>query len=357
MSAVIRHFVVHRFTINDQQELTIIPKTACFDVTPQIEELAQQINHAFNSKPGKGVGGFIDVASMSEAELAEKLATTDDEQNLDASKLGAFRPLLDDMMENPDNFVEFSIKSCELLKKSLLEAGTVETGFVIFSHYEYLATDYLMITLLNTKQHVEIDANLELSYSDHLDLAKMQLAVRIDLTQLKTSPEQNRYISFIKGRMGRKVSDFFMSFLGCEELVDIKQQNKQLLQSVDEYLSVEQLDPQEKQQTREVVAEYYKEKIEQGEDIQLKELAEKLPKESDKDFYQFSQQADAPLEEHFQADKTMLKTLAKFSGQGGGISISFDRKLLGERVMYNAETDTLMIKGIPPNLKDQLSKS
>ncbi len=50
----------------------------------------------------------------------------------------------------------------------------------------------------------------------------MQLAVRIDLTQLAVTAEQLRYISFIKGRMGRKVSDFFMHFIGCEELVDVK---------------------------------------------------------------------------------------------------------------------------------------
>ena len=233
----------------------------------------------------------------------------------------------------------------------------METGFVIFSHYEFLATQYLMITLLNTKQHIEINRKLELNCSDHLDLAKMQLAVRIDLTQLDITPEQNRYISFIKGRMGRKVSDFFMRFLGCEELVDIKQQNKQLLTTVDEFLAAEQLDPVEKHQRREVVAEYYKDKLEQGEDIQIKELAEKLPTENETDFYQFNQQTETPLEENFQADRGALKTLAKFSGQGGGISLSFDRKLYGERVSYNAETDTLVIKGIPPNLKDQLMKS
>ena len=215
-----------------------------------------------------------------------------------------------------------------------------------------------MIAILNTKQHVEINRELELSSSDHLDLAKMQLAVRIDLTQLSTTPEQNRYISFIKGRMGRKVSDFFMQFLGCEELVDIKQQNKQLLSSVDEYLASEQMDASEKNATRKTVSEYYKEKLDAGEDIQLKELADKLPKEPEgDDFYQFVANSETPIEETFQADRSALKTLAKFSGQGGGISLSFERNLYGERVHYDAGSDTLMIKGIPPNLKDQLLKA
>ena len=333
MSALIHHFVVHQLSINQQQELVLVPRRSCFDVSPAIEDLAQQINQAFNVKPAKGVGGFV----------------ADEEQQ-------EFATMLKAMLSNELDFVEFSIKASERLKQSLLDTGSVETGYVIFSHYQFLATDYLLIAILNTKQHVEITRELELTASDHLDLAKMQLAVRFDLTQLSVTADQQRYISFIKGRMGRKVSDFFMQFLGCEELVDIKQQNKQLLNTVDAYLASEQLDPQEKLQARQTVAEYYKEKLEQGEDIQVKELAAKLPGEENR-FYQFNQSAEAPVEEHFQADRSALKTLEKFSGAGGGITLSFDRKLYGDRVSYDPINDTLMIRGIPPNLKDQLSKA
>lgn len=354
MSALIHHFVVHQLAVNQQQELALIPRASCFDVSPEIENLAQQINHAFNTKPGKGVGGFVaenaEIVSVSRDDNEEGEETT-----LTPHKV-QFKDLLAKLQSEEIDFVEFSIQASELLKKSLVNTGTLETGFVVFSHYQFLATDYLMIAIINTKQHVEISRELELTSSDHLDLAKMQLAVRIDLTQLAVSAEQLRYISFIKGRMGRKVSDFFMHFIGCEELVDVKQQNKQLLSTVDAFLSAEQLDPNEKNQARDTVSNYYKEKLELGEDIQIQELAAKLPSDH-VSFEQFNQQAETPVEENFQADRSALKTLAKFSGQGGGVSLSFERKLLGDRVSYDAGSDTLMIRGIPPNLKDQLLKS
>jgi len=333
VSALIHNFVVHQLRINQQQELVLVPRTSCFEINPAIEDLAQQINHAFNLKPAKGVGCFA----------AEKSDNN-------------FALLLDNMLQGELGFVDFSVQASEQLKKSLLDTASVETGFVIFSHYQFLATDYLLITILNTKQHVEINSQLELTSSDHLDLAKMQLAVRIDLTQLATMAQQQRYISFIKGRMGRKVSDFFMHFIGCQELVDVKQQNKQLLHTVDAFLAAEQLDPQEKHQARQSVADYYKEKLEQGDDIQITELASKLPQHHST-FEQFNQSAEQPLEAHFQADRSALKNLAKFSGQGGGVSLSFERHLLGDRISYDAGSDTLMIRGIPPNLKDQLSKA
>jgi len=53
-----------------------------------------------------------------------------------------------------------------------IDTASVETGFVIFSHYQFLATDYLLIAIINTKQHVEINSALELTASDHLDLAR-----------------------------------------------------------------------------------------------------------------------------------------------------------------------------------------
>ena len=345
MSALIRHFVVHQLAVNQQEQLVLVPRDTCFDVSPEIENLAHQINHAFNVKPGKGVGGFV-----------EESETKESEDSALPAHATPFKTLLADMQNDVIDFVDFSVQASQLLKKSLVDTGTLETGFVVFSHYQFLATDYLMIAIINTKQHVEINRQLELSSSDHLDLAKMQLAVRIDLTQLAVSPEQQRYVSFIKGRMGRKVSDFFMHFIGCEELVDVKQQNKQLLTTVDEFLAAESLDPEEKHQARETVRDYYKEKLEVGEDIQIQELAAKLPNEH-VSFEQFNQNAEAPLEDAFQADRSALKSLAKFSGQGGGISLSFERKLLGDRVSYDAGSDTLMIKGIPPNLKDQLLKS
>ena len=259
-------------------------------------------------------------------------------------------------MDEPEYFYQFSLDTSELLIKTLAEQGKTETGFLIFSHYQYLATDYLMITLLNTKAHVEINRDLELHQRDHLDLAKMQLALRLDLTAMRVQSEDNRYMSFIKGLMGRKVADFFMDFVGCEEKVDVKQQNKQLVQSVEEYLAAEQLDPMEKQETRQWVSDYYHEKSDNQEQVVIAELSDKLPSSESANFQQFVESQEAPLESAFQADKTAVKSLTKFSGSGGGLSISFDRTRLGDSITYDPQTDTLTVVGLPPNLKDQLTR-
>lgn len=340
MGIVIHEFVVHQLSLSEQQTLTLIPRQSPIDVTPQIEELAQQLHLSFNAKPGKGIGGLTDHGSDG-----------------DSSEEVGFVDLLTEWQNVPDSFVTFSVKASQRLLKTLLDFGTVETGFVAFCHYQYLATDYLLLAVLNTKEHVQVNDNLDVSYSHHLDLSRMQLAARIDLTEYQTTPENNRYVSFIKGRAGRKVSDFFLSFLGCDELIDVKQQNKQLVANVDAFLSSEPLDKEEKQQYREKVSDYYKEKIDAGEDIHIAELSGCLPGGNNEvNFEGFTQQQEQPIEPQIQPDASALKTLQKFSGQGGGISLSFDRKLLGERIKYDVVNDRLVIDGLPPNLKDQLSK-
>lgn len=337
MSVIINHFVVHHLT-NEGETLRINARENLFEVSQDIEVLIQQLLQSYNNKPVKGIGGFV--AEDSEEDEAKR-----------------FQPLLDSLIANEMEFLPFSIKLSEQLVSSLVDTGTPETGFLVISQFQYLATDYLFVALVDTKEHIEVNNSLQLTVASHLDLAKMQLAARIDLSQYQSNPDLNRYISFIKGRAGRKISDFFLSFLGCAEEVDIKQQNKTLLEQVENYMDAEQFAPEEKSQKREEIANYYKEQIEGGEDIEVTEVARTLAMDDQTtDFHAFAQQADVQLEESFQGDKSAIKSLSKFSGQGGGISISFERKMLGDRVAYNSETDTLMIKGIPPNLKDQLSK-
>ena len=81
-----------------------------------------------------------------------------------------------------------------------------------------------------------------------------------------------------------------------------------------------------------------------------------LTKGDDNPFESFCKEQSYDLEESFPVDKKTVTSMVKFSGLGGGVSISFERKHLGERVTYNEATDTLVIKGIPPNLKDQLQR-
>lgn len=335
MSANVKQFVVHQIALSEDGKLNFIPKSSCFELRPAIYDLAAQLHHVFNAKPSKGVGGFSDTVDPT------------------------FRQHLEELQNDSMDFHQFSVEASQLLLKAIVDEAMVETGYVIFSQYDYLATDYLMIAMLDAKELVTVNNDLELSQNRFLELSKMQIAVRIDLTQLEVDEQNARYISFIKGRMGRKVSDFFMNFIGCEEKVDTKVQNKEFVRHVDDYLSTQQLAPNEKNDHRQAVSKYYKDKASMGEEVEISEVNNILPRldEVDHSFTNYNKNLENPLEDKFQADKSMLNAMNKFSGAGKGMSLSFDKKLLGDNIHYDKSTDTLTIVGLPPNLKDQLTKS
>lgn len=89
----------------------------------------------------------------------------------------------------------------------------------------------------------------------------------------------------------------------------------------------------------------------------MQELSGELPPSNEGvNFFDFTREQGYQLEESFPADRSTVRKLTKYVGAGGGLNLSFDSLLLGERVFYDPETDTLTIKGTPPNLRDQLTR-
>ena len=107
---------------------------------------------------------------------------------------------------------------------------------------------------------------------------------------------------------------------------------------------------------RQQVYSYCNEQLQAGEEIELESLSKELSGVSEVSFSEFTADKGYELEESFPADRSTLRQLTKFAGSGGGLTINFDAMLLGERIFWDPATDTLTIKGTPPNLRDQLQR-
>ena len=183
----------------------------------------------------------------------------------------------------------------------------------------------------------------------------MTIAARIDLSSMETDPDSNRYVTYLKGRAGRKVADFFLDFLQVEIGLDVKQQNHILMQAVSDFCADSELAKDDKLQFNKQVHDHCSDQLKANEEVSITELSNEIPvNDSGVTFVNYTQEQGYELEDSFPLDRGMVRKLTKYVGAGGGLNISFDSMLLGERVFYDPETDTLTIKGTPPNLKDQL---
>lgn len=331
MSLTLSNVILHQIKKEGEDTLVVQLRDQPLTHSPSTENLISEIHRVYNAKAGKGFGQF--------AEESE------------------FCGWLKACRKQEMTFLDFSAQSAERLKSELSKYPFAQEGVLVIAEYRSLATEYLFIGLLESKASMKVTDELEISSTDYLDVAKMDIAARIDLSTWESDATSNRYLTYIKGRVGRKVADFFLDFMQAEVGMDAKQQNLVLMQAVEDYCADSRLDKEEKQQYRKQVYDYCNGQLQSGDEVVVKELASELPpNDQGVDFYQFATEQGYELEESFPADRTSMRKLTKFVGGGGGLSINFDSMLLGERIFYDQETDTLTIKGTPPNLRDQLTR-
>lgn len=267
-----------------------------------------------------------------------------------------FAQWLNNLLEQEIDFLTFSHQSAKLLATELAKYPFADSGTLILCQYNFLATDYLFLALLDSRSSMLVDDNLEIHRTQYLDINQFDIAGRINLTELRLNANSNRYLTFVKGRVGRKISDFFMDFLGAETGLDPQLQNQCLLQAVEDYCEQGELDKTQTQAVKKQVFDYCKGQINAGDEIELRELSATIPTLNEQPFADFTMQQEYGLAESIPPMRSALKSLTKFSGSGKGVTISFDAELLNSRIYWDEETDTLTIKGTPPNLRDQLQK-
>ena len=333
MSITVNQIVLHQLVKHAENETTTMEsvlRDELLTITPEVEQMMLQLHQGYQNK-GKAFGVF--------------------QEN------SIFAQDLNRLLENEINFLNFSQQSTKLLAQELGKYNFADSGTLILCQYNFLATDYLLIALLDSRISMLVDENLEIRRTEYLDITQFDIAARINLTDLQVNANSNRYLTFIKGRVGRKISDFFMDFLGAEEGLNPQVQNQCLLQAVSDYCEQGELNKEQTQAVKKQVFEYCKGQLASGDEIALTELSANLPTLNERPFVTFTEGQDYGLEETIPPVRSALKTLTKFSGSGKGVTLSFDADLLNNRIEWDPLTDTLTIKGIPPNLKDQLQKA
>ena len=333
MSITVNQIVLHQLVKHAENETTTMEsvlRDELLAITPEVEQMMLQLHQGYQNK-GKAFGVF--------------------QEN------SIFAQDLNRLLENEINFLNFSQQSTKLLAQELGKYNFADSGTLILCQYNFLATDYLFIALLDSRISMLVDENLEIRRTEYLDITQFDIAARINLTDLQVNANSNRYLTFIKGRVGRKISDFFMDFLGAEEGLNPQVQNQCLLQAVSDYCEQGELNKEQTQAVKKQVFEYCKGQLASGDEIALTELSANLPTLNERPFVSFTEEQDYGLEETIPPVRSALKTLTKFSGSGKGVTLSFDADLLNNRIEWDPLTDTLTIKGIPPNLKDQLQKA
>ncbi|MFI8479803.1 nucleoid-associated protein YejK [Pseudomonas sp. NPDC078700] len=330
----IRHSIVHLIDKKPDGTPAILhARETELGASQAIENMLADLNDSYNAKQGKAWGFFHE-----------------------ESGAFPFSGWLKEYLDDSQDFTGFTRKAVEHLQKLMEESNLSVGGHVLFAHYQQGMTDYLAIALLHHSEGVAVNDALDVTPAKHLDLGQLHLAARINISEWRNNANSKQYISFIKGKNGKKVSEYFRDFIGCQEGVDSPSETRTLLKAFSDFVETEDLPEDMARAKTDTLVDYATSQAKIGEPMTLEALSGLIDEERPKAFYDHIRNKDYGLSPEIPADKRTLSQFRRFTGRAEGLSISFESHLLGSKVEYDEAQDTLTIRNLPTQLTDQLKR-
>lgn len=256
------------------------------------------------------------------------------------------------------NFVEFTKELSNSYKQTITNVSNAKGGYLVFYQYEYRRCDWLAIAVLQRNSGVDVsDANNDVIPSNILDLNKLHLGAAINLTLWKTGLN-SRYIKFKTG-LAKEVREYFEDFIGCQRDKEAaKIETRNLRNAIRQHANDLGLNSEEVQEKLDTTMNTIK-ATRKGEPILLSTIANAVFPSSPQDFITKAKD-NFSVSEELIIDNTELGRFNRLTGRTTKISVSFDRKMLGDGVRFEAANqdvdgdeaqDKLVITSIPITLK------
>jgi nucleoid-associated protein len=327
--------VAHRITRTAPTASVITQtRTDVFSANGKLDELAYELKNNFIRKNAKSYGRF----SSETAEFP-------------------FSAWLQEYRQERLGFANFTQKALSHFKSSLEKSENVLDAYVFFILEKIEAGEFLYVFLVEPMSGLYFDGDISLSDSLYLDSSGFSLAAKINLRDWDTA-DSLTYVALLRARGDKEVSDAFTQFIGFSDKHDIKSDTNDFLQTVEHFSQT--LDDTTAKITRTKVVDYCLEQKKAGKPVVISELSNNLSQEikhyEPDRFAKFVETKKAEVKNEFIPDSSQLRNYIRISGRNDSLSMSFESACLGNDIVYDAASDSLTIKNIPPALKAKLLK-
>jgi nucleoid-associated protein len=331
----IRHSVIHKIDKKPDGTPAVLYLGASEQVDSQArDDLMSQLNESYNATVGKGWGFFHQ-----------------------ESGAHPFSGWLGKYLAGDTDFLSFSTTAVEHLTNLMEESNLTTGGHALFCHYQQGLTDYLVIALVQETEAVTMTEELALMTVNRLDLDHIRLAARINISEWQNNRQSKQYISYLKGKQGRKLNEYFRDFIGCQEGIDAPRETRTLLKAFSDFVESEDMVEDAAREKTHTLVSYSMAQAKLGEPITLDELSGLIDEDRPKNFYDFIKANDYGISETLPPDKKTLNKFRRFTGRAEGMSISFEAHLLGDKIKFDDAGGTLTLRGLPTQLTEQLQRA
>jgi nucleoid-associated protein len=299
-------------------------------VTPTMQRLVDQLSILYGKRTGKSHGRF------------------------EADKVNyPVQVFLDGYyIVKTKGFYETTLEMMKTLKQHA--QGTASTGGHVFiAHIHRENRDYMLVVMLNDELGAAITGKKDVEDSVHLDVKGFRLAGRVELTQW--SKGGDKYISFLKGKGQERVSDYFKTFLGCDNTVAALTETQNLISALEEFTSSKSMDDAARDDFLRSAYTICKRYADQDTPFEIAAFANEIWPQAPEELADSLAEAETKISDGFVPDKRPLRTLVKFFGKMPFWKIEFDRKAINQgQILFDPATETLTIRDLPPELLSRL---
>jgi nucleoid-associated protein len=292
------------------------------------EELCRELKNTYIRKGGKAYGAFSDDTA--------------------SCPLSAW---IKEWLEERMTFLSLAQKIAAHLQLHIDKSDTPLDNTLLIFYERIEAGDALYIFLLDHASGQYFDGAMELCDSRYLDTQKINLAAKIKTAEF-ISGANHSYLSLLKWRGEKELSDAFTEAMGLSNKIDTGADTSEFLDLVTHYTAA--LPEDVAKETRRTAVEFCLQQDKAGLPVQMDELAEYISVPEQPHFTHFARTTQPEIKTEWIPDKAQLKNYVRISGRDEQLSMSFASACLGNTVFYDAESDSLTIRNIPAGLKSRL---
>ena len=320
---------VHRFYVRDDVT-QLQPSANAHELNSLVVDVCQDLKLAFIGKAGKQFGHFSN--------------------DVGACPLPGW---LGDYLESKQSFHKLSEGFAQHLQIHLAQADAVFDGYLLMFHETLADEDSVYLYLVQHEGGVYVDADATLAASKNLDVRGLRAGSKGSLhgSQAQTAEP---YLSMLRARGDKPLAEAFECAGGFNDPVDNSAQTSAFLQLVEKYSA--NLEEEKAVFCRKKVADFCIEQDKSGRAVEISELSQQIDDSEPAAFERFVIDTAPEAPSQFFADRKQVRQFVRISGRSDELSLSFSSECLGQSIVYDPQTDSLVLKSIPPALKARLIK-
>jgi len=328
----IHNVIVHTIKkVSGQFEVD--PRESTIPVGTTIQRVIDTLASLYAARAGKSHGKF--------------------ENNLE---LYPFSKHLDDYLSATVSFVKATKDMTATLVREMRQTAS-PGGHVFYAHFTRSSSDgkvdYFISAILNDELGAALSQSKDVVDNLHLDIKGFRLAGRVNLTSRNAGTE--KYVSFIKGRGQDKVSDFFKSFIGCNNSIAAAVETGNLRTVLEEFALSKKMTDVEKSEFFRKAYVICKSYSDDDLPFETEAFSNELWPGNPQELSAAISTSGSNISDGFIPHKGSLNQFIKFSAKSKHWKLDFDRvALTSGEIHYDLKKGEITIKNLPLDLIERL---